>query len=1213
MNHQLSTDVRLQGFAKETLGHNLVRSPSFPLGSVEAQKAADWTFKGTAPEHFGEEPEHYLGMLAQSQVWQDLDLPVLPNASEGTRPLYKLRLAYDATWYDECWVRVYHLEEGQAPDLLIERSLPGDPTRTLASWKALELYDIKARHRTGRIRVCFETPASPGSIFLYLKDVHLQLWLPPLSEESGVELVLDPDGSPIRQPVQAGRTLLLCHGAQHRLQVKAGAGDTWAGQPASLVWHDDGSQALTFGLFATPGFNGRDQDVEELYQPLPVGENAVWDIQASPERDIRSGDLAMGLGSYWVAPRYLLDAKVGDFRYEVTGMAWNGVVPIVSIGNSTRFTATVKSPYTDQRSLKGVEVVWSLNGTAYQTLLTDENGQVVLDYTPKLGEVGENNRVEIAATCKDGFQLDSKQQRSVPVFAGSPWWEELHITLDDRETQWSSPMFNLALFRGRAHTLTLKPKRADSYFIGRDLVLRWPEGTAAKLGITFPTAPVHMTERGATWIINGGKDASGEFVLELADTPSEEGVVLPIPLSLTGGQVCANLAVEADLKVDGSAPLAKVAFWHSREHRVSLVPKPDSPLKNLPSRVALKFTKGSLEEDAFVANPKFNEFTSLGDQGNVWSLKGAKGSGTFGLTVEVEGFSTPLALPACALLSQNLLDEVDVTVGGQAPAQTQIFRRGVPQVVSIVPKRGGGVEGLNPEVWLTFVNGTLTTDKVPASPEYGARRPVQGGVDWTLTGAHVSGTFGVEVHVAGYTFPVKLDALLASTRLADEADLKIDSAAPGAFPIFWRGRQHTLTLVPKAGGVLEQLNPDLSLHFIKQGALIERSLPSVPAYATPGKSKSWILEGSTTHSGMFGLEVRASGFGEGVSVAEAGLMSDDIADEAALQATYLAPAGRAYFVRAQPGNVSLVANPESPLRKLKVDTRLSFTVTERLVSADVPAQPVYGQVAALSEGVFSWTLTPGRKSGEFGLGVSVSGDYFSRTELSLSECVLISDDFNDEITFYMPYTYWWHEQKESFSIGQRESKLFRDGDVSIHFLGSDDGVAESHLGLFPGFGVVNPDLRWALESNTRSVRGLFRWELRIEIAGKVLAVATLPTGVLMSGEFNNEIDLYMDGEKFDSDSFTFHGGTQHTMEMVVKPESPILKLENPEVFCYFSEDYNVLDMTPGRNEKIPLGGGQVKWTYMAYSNNAGYEVVLYINKAGLMKKLEKNIKLIARN
>ena len=139
----------------------------------------------------------------------------------------------------------------------------------------------------------------------------------------------------------------------------------------------------------------------------------------------------------------------------------------------------------------------------------------------------------------------------------------------------------------------------------------------------------------------------------------------------------------------------------------------------------------------------------------------------------MEGFTTPLKLSNALLLSLDLNDEVEMTVDGSAQTDSITFRRKVPQTISFKPKKNSPISQSKLKYWLAFDDsGSLSSQQVGSVPNYGNQFSGHTNPAWTVTGTDVSGTFGLQLHMEGFTTPVKRGLwLLLSQKVEDEFDL----------------------------------------------------------------------------------------------------------------------------------------------------------------------------------------------------------------------------------------------------------------------------------------------------------------------------------------------------------------------------------------------------------------------------------------------------------
>ncbi|MDH0647773.1 hypothetical protein N5D48_16225 [Pseudomonas sp. GD03858] len=1078
----------LAGTAEQSISHSVLDAPSFPRGSIGPRSAWQSQNSNGFAYFSADDGGTYVGITRNNRVWQDFELPMAANPASEGRPDYWLGCQYNASWFGECTLSVYLLEGQNETDLLYRQPMRGEPPQASRrallddpTWHELSVQRIAVPAGAQRLRVVFETPNSVGLAYLYIRDVVSQLRLPPLAGD--MRLTVDPDGGAIEQ---TGSPLLLCHGAVHRLEVKAQDGNHWQEQKLSLLWmNEDERLPVEFGVHTTPALNLNDNDHEESYQPLPASTGAHWDIHAQAQ-EVLSGEVTLGLGSYWQALKHALPMQVGDFRYDVVDLQWDGVVPIVELDNSTRLSAVVKSPFAPERVLAGKDVTWLLNDKPYRTVPTDEQGRAVLNYKPAPGDLGPDDRLAFKACCEDALGQASERISAIPGFLTSPWTEQLDVLFNGEPIS-DFDALNLRLTSIGSHTLTLRPKRAGGFFDGLPVTLQWPDGQP-QLGITLsPTTAQTMTAQGISWQIVSG-DEQGTFNLEAA-TPS-----LDVPLSLRGVRLSASLADEVDLLL-GGAPLTAPALFRRGEVRtLSIVPKPGSLLGGMKLDTWLSFTDGSLVPGDVGAVPGYGSNQAFQPEGLSWSLTGADLSGTFGLQLHMDGFLEPLVIDTCVLLSTDLSEEVELSFDG-APVlkgSRAVLRRSVASAVFLVPKASSPLGSLGLDAWLTFANGSLTADSLLASPVYDRREKLTAtGLGWSLTGQDVSGTFGLAIHVTGFHTPLMLkDCVLLSSNLNDEISIAFDHAPIGPRSIFWRNRPSNLSIGLRDGSPLAQSGVSARLVF-NDGTLSSRDVTAVPDYNTRREFTTPMLEWSLTGlnvSGKFSLSIHVDGFDSPVTLGNCLLLSSNLHHEVELLFNNVpAISPRPSLWRNERSTVGIRLRDGSPLGDAGLNASLAF-INGSLRSNDVVAVPTYNVTRAFTGAMLEWSLTGRNTSGTFSLSIHMSG---MQAPITLGSCLLMSRNLADEVELRLggaivpdgsSQTFRRNTQTELRVVPRAGSPLHQGGRYAALSFSSPDMVS-ANLHASPGYSASNPltaaGATWLLTAGDRS--GTF--SLRISVSG----------------------------------------------------------------------------------------------------------------------------------
>jgi|GEM_PF-1738996 len=1229
----MSTNECITDAAEQTRGHNLVQHPSFPTGSISLRNDARptaWKIETDGYATFmAGDGSTYVGIVEPDEsgktqrIWQDLDLPVIA-AAEG-RPDYWLNCQYDATFFTQCTLKVYAV--GDETRELFSAFLKGDASKYVPpkvklprgfvlpksdpTWHTLTLGRIDVPEGVERVRVVFETPGKQPYRYLYLKNVLTQVRLPALDEASDLRLLVEREGAgPI---VQATQPFLLCQGATHRLEVRTPAGNGWTGQPASLLWMDDDLLPGQQGLDAVPPFNIFDGDQQDRYQPILAEGGASWRLTVDAKREAGLPENgALGLGSYWLAPKHPIAASIGDFHYAIGDVVWNGVVPVIDAENSATLVATVKNPFTPARPVGNVAVVWQLNGSDYRTVPTDKNGHSKLEYTPRPGDEGSNNQAVFTATCRDALQQGSHSDCTLPVFATSPWPGELAVTLDGKPITDVSELA-LRLTRKSSHTLMLKPKRPDSYFIGKAIALNWPAGLSPQLGISFtPGAGVAQTmgAAGISWTIQGGS-ASGLFTVQ-AEEVAEGG--LPVPFSLKGVQMSADLADEAQLSVTDAGGDSANIFRRGVGRTIRLVPKEGSPLAAAQLQGWLEFIKtDALDKEQVVASPAYDTKHTIGSYA-AWTLTGANVSGRFGVQICVADL-TPLKLDNALLLSLDLNDEAEMTC--TASGKPAIFRRGQQETISFVPRRDSPLSASKLAYRLVFdAGGSLTDQQVVASPAYGKEFNSHNGPAWTLTGTNASGTFGVQIHMAGFSTPLKLgEAVLLSRDLNDEAELKFQGNVDGANPpIVHRGLKAEVSILPRPDSPLDVARLGVWLGFVPHGKLVAEDIPATPAYSEThpllAGGNTWSLSGAQTKSGAFGLKVMVTGFDIPLTLDKGVLLSSSLSDEAQLQLTVPGQASNAPIImrRNQVQTISMIPNSGSPLGE---------TNLEGWSSTELSSKPAKMTRQRMTPEGMHWDMTAPAASGTVDLSIDMSG--FVDNRLVLKDCLVLSEDPNDEFDLIVQESsvggvgYFWRGAGQNVVLKPKESSPLKVGTTLRSELRFVDGASlpQEKLVASPTYGESHPipagGHAWTLTGAT-DASGSFGLAVWVDTFKTPVRLAT---GLLMSIDLADEVELKLSGDDVSAPPIVRRNQTR-TFKLVPKAGSPILKAMDLKAQMSFNGGGTLkstdIPATPGYGTPTTVDKG-LEWTLAAKNISGvfgvtvkmeGFQQALVLEKCGVL-------------
>ncbi|QHG64569.2 hypothetical protein [Pseudomonas putida] len=1172
--------------AQESKSHDLVKEPSFPLGSIG--KGKSWQVEGDY-EHYEEDGHPYVGLAPGASLWQDITLPVTANPVENGRPDYWLGCEYDTGRLTDCWLHVYDITGDEPGNLLHSRAMEGiqpeesEASDALVNWTTLPLLRIKDLASTIKvIRIKFI--AGKGSNRLNLRNTDLDVRLPALA--ATLRLVVDPDGLKIEQTAPPYK---FCHGAVHRFGISEVETDSWLHQKASLSWHGE-TLPREYALQANPPFNRGAPD-EESFQQLE--DATAWLVSSTAKPDTNSGVLALGISSYWQAEIREVAASVGDYVNDLSAIVGGDSALIIDdeSANKATLTTTVSNHFAPERKVEKIPVEWWVNGRLLGTVPVDQQGQSQIDYKPEKGDEGDANQAEITAIVKNELGEASRQVKNLRVFTTSPWLDQVQVLLDGKEVDLKN--LGLHLSRGdKARKLVLKPKAIPgNFFIGRDVMLASPGDSAGKLGISFePSTARKMPESGLEWLIEGGS-TSGLFTFEAKATG------LSAPFVLKGVQMSQNLSDEADLTVSDATPSGAPLFWRTQAGSVALLPKKESPLADLGLETWLRFVKVNLEQSSIPASPAYEAKRSLMAAGLQWSLTGwAASSGVFGLEIHVEGFTKPWVVSKAVLLSKNLNDEAEI----QLLQSPMLFERKVYQLVTVAVKDGSPLTGLGFKGVMEFLDGTVKQANMSAQPGFGSLNPLtsDGKLTWVLTGGDVSGTFGFEISVKDFNWPLRLDvgkALLMSTTLSDEADIKIEGSVPDDTVVFNRKKTYKVELVPKTGS-------PLGLSRLKGWS--GTSLPSEPEVSvereiTPNGLK-WEVTAPDS-SRKFDLQLYMRGFrDQGLIIKDCLVLAEDLSEEAELQVTGSSAGGVGHFWRKTSGEVRLVPKSGSPLAGSALKATLMFVpVAGGITQAQLPATPNYKEPQPIAVSGSKWSLLPADVSGAFALEISVGkfsgslklevGIVLSKLLADEAELRLSGNVWSAPFVLYRDYGYddLMLQPKPGSPLGKATNFS---GTLTFKSAG---GLAQSDVSFTPAFNTSQPmtekGLKWRL--NTSGKSGKFGIEVKVEGLQGVLDV---PKCFLISSNPADELTLVDPG----SSNKLMVRGESDTSSFVVKwsASSPLIELGD-ELFLDASGNVDCLATAPQVGQRIKMtSAGSAAWQVTASGTNSGKRSISVMSK-----------------
>jgi len=391
---------------------------------------------------------------------------------------------------------------------------------------------------------------------------------------------------------------------------------------------------------------------------------------------------------------------------------------------------------------------------------------------------------------------------------------------------YDNPSAEHLFFRNESRYVTVTYKRG-SPLPGYPLQLKGAVLTGT------PTLSVSPTGE-HRWSVNASI-GSGTFKLEL-----DAGGMRSFPVGTGFKVVSRDLKdeVEAVLVENETYPTNGIVLTRNVSYRITLAYKKDSPLRGHPLTLIATALTGFDPGDLTV---------SPGSDG--WMIRSPNKSGTFKLDLTGEGFNQNMVLPNSKVLSNSLLDQVQLRFNGEVvPSMSTVFFRGRTQCVTLVPKPGSPIAG-HPITVTHSVFGSLQPDDVRSVPGFDTPQTNHA---WNVTGSNRSGTFNLLIKGEGIRDGfAAIGMKVLSSSLADEADLLISGeVVPVQGVDFIRDSPRVVTLRPKVSSPLS--GHPLRLRYVNvAGNSVLEGQPELDVFQ---EQLSWSVTGKSA-SGTFRLSV----------------------------------------------------------------------------------------------------------------------------------------------------------------------------------------------------------------------------------------------------------------------------------------------------------------------------------------------------------------------
>ncbi|CAI8832773.1 hypothetical protein EMIT0P44_260067 [Pseudomonas sp. IT-P44] len=832
----------------------------------------------------------------------------------------------------------------------------------------------------------------------------------------------------------------ICYGApSHTLRVKGAEDSPWVGHGASLN-HAAGDSSL---ITAEPGYG-------EL-QTLRA-EGSEWKLNCPADGMDR--DFDYWIQSEFTAAPYKIPMRLGHYRREILGSRSPIRAPV--IGDTVKAEITVGSYYTKQE-LEGVPVDWKIDGETL-TVPTSESGVSQFTYIVKtLGAqtiTAELHSPYDDKTVKKSFEIN--------VHKISPW-KEAKLFINEIGVMWGD---SFVLTRGSANTVRVEvaPEIAK--------VLRLEVGEGGDLSlVSNPPFNSEVSPVGETfnWTVTPDDGLSGSVTLVIFSPD------VALPWDLPCLVMSADLADEVDeILVGGVVSPDGVVFFRNEPQTVTVTYKPGSPLQGYPLKLTGTPLTGVQPGD-LVVTP---------GNGHTWSVAASNRSGTFKLKLEGVGIARGITLPVSKVLSRILADEVTVQIDGQDAVAGSTYFRGEEHTLTLVPKLDSPIAGHGVGLWLG--GSSLVTCDPPAETFTGVH-------SWIITFVtNESGLFYFEFmgkHFGGGNIKIDANKLL-SRNLADEVTVQIDGKDAVAGSTYFRGEEHTLTLVPKLDSPIEGHGVGLWLG----GSSLVTCNP--PAETFTGVH-SWIITFATNESGLFYFELKGKHFGGGnIKIDANKLLSRNLADEVTVQIDGKdAVAGSTYF-RGGVHTLTLVPKPGSQIAGHGVGLWLGRSP---LVTCNPPPETF--------SGLHTWTITlSADTSGLFNL--ELAAENFGRGNIKIDANKLLSRNLADEVKSFLldgvaiPPTGADFDGRKinTLSLDYKNAGLLNGVPISLE-LDEDSSLIQSDFDCTPRFRQLSTPHNWKIKSAMyRS--GTFRLKISTAVDSNDGAMLT-PVNRLLAPDFTD--------------------------------------------------------------------------------------------------------------
>ncbi|VVN29750.1 hypothetical protein [Pseudomonas fluorescens] len=578
--------------------------------------------------------------------------------------------------------------------------------------------------------------------------------------------------------LKAGATgpVLICHGAEHVLNIAAAEDNPWIDQGISL--NPEPGDSLS--IVAEPALGE--------YQKF-LADGGQWKLKCPA--DGTDVDFNLQLQSEFSAQPYKVPFRLGDFRREILDERPPISAPVV--GDKVVAAVQVGSFYT-KKELENVEVEWLYDWKPVDRVPTGHSGWS--SFVHQVLTAGEH---QIMASVHSPYD-DRPRKYIFPinVYLGSPW-EQASLFINGERVAWNSP--SVVLFRGQPNEVRIEAPFLQEKDIS--LGLMNPDGLSIEAAPAFE-AWVPVPDGRTTWVVTPAGNKSGRITLKLSSKETAQAWEIPCAvLSL-------NLADEADVLVDGvEVPPTGNWFIRDKAQTVTLTVKSGSPLAGLPVTLSCVIKSGLNVSDVKSVPDFDSEQTTYS-----WAVTGNTGSGTFLLSLSGKGMTTPITLLDNTLLSNNLSDEATFSLDGATiPVGGAIFLGGDTKELNLAYKNGGFLVHAPLRLSMEPKSG-LSPNDISSKPPL---MQVVTAHNWMVTAAEAKwGTFDLVASFDDERAEIRTPTLQLMGDIRTELELwfkgRLVQSNDLLFPI--RGDVSSLMLKLKPGSLIKtlQVKPEWGYH-----------------------------------------------------------------------------------------------------------------------------------------------------------------------------------------------------------------------------------------------------------------------------------------------------------------------------------------------------------------------------------------------------------------